>query len=145
MHRLVIALVTLLGLTGASVVAAFVLLSGVSDRLATLAPAHTRHGGEGFGVGQTHGPEHTGGALGVQLSEEEAGRGAVEPELEKTLRNRLFAPSPQRTIETDQVRRRQDKLFVDVHPQELAIVRVGKDKRPQVGFGDDLPAANSEP
>lgn len=41
MHRLVIALVTLLGLTGASVVAAFVLLSGVSDRLATLAPAST--------------------------------------------------------------------------------------------------------
>jgi hypothetical protein len=42
MHRLVIALVVLLGLTGASVVAAFLFLSGAStDRAAALAPANT--------------------------------------------------------------------------------------------------------
>ena len=42
MHRLVIALVTLLGLTGATVVGAYLFLSGASiDRAASLAPANT--------------------------------------------------------------------------------------------------------
>ena len=42
MHRLVIALVTLIGLTGAFVVAAFLFLSGATtDRAAALAPANT--------------------------------------------------------------------------------------------------------